>query len=246
MAIVTDELALNYHLMHPGDDSAPGDPNPAFFLDGTYHLHYILRHPWHGAPARPLSRRGVVLVHPRHQPGSAALDVADHEAAALLHRPRDVQRHGVHHQGGEAGGHLLRRVRAGQHVHRGRGRQRSELVAENPTPSCRAASPPARTCGCSATRTCSRSATPTTSTRPVTTWSCASPRTWSTGPTWARSCSASCRTSPWARTPPAPTCSRSATGGCWLWHQPPARLPVLPRRLGRRCPAVRAGAGTGA
>ncbi len=49
MAIVTDELALNYHLMHPGDDSAPGDPNPAYFLDGTCHLHYILRHPWRGA-----------------------------------------------------------------------------------------------------------------------------------------------------------------------------------------------------
>ena len=43
---VTDELALNCHLMHPGGDSAPGDPNAAFYLDGTYHLHYILRHPW--------------------------------------------------------------------------------------------------------------------------------------------------------------------------------------------------------
>ena len=43
---VTNELALNFHLMHPGEDSAPGDPNAAFYLDGTYHLHYILRHPW--------------------------------------------------------------------------------------------------------------------------------------------------------------------------------------------------------
>jgi sucrose-6-phosphate hydrolase SacC (GH32 family) len=43
---VSDALALNYHLMHPGGDSAPGDPNAAFCLDGTYHLHYILRHPW--------------------------------------------------------------------------------------------------------------------------------------------------------------------------------------------------------
>lgn len=34
--------------MHPGGDSAPGDPNAAFYLDGTYHLHYILRHPWRG------------------------------------------------------------------------------------------------------------------------------------------------------------------------------------------------------
>lgn len=41
-----DNMKLNYHLMHPGDDSAPGDPNVAFHLDGTYHLHYILRHPW--------------------------------------------------------------------------------------------------------------------------------------------------------------------------------------------------------
>ena len=46
--IVSDELALNYHLMHPGGDSDPGDPNVAFYLDGTYHLHYILRHPWQG------------------------------------------------------------------------------------------------------------------------------------------------------------------------------------------------------
>lgn len=39
-------LALNNHLMHPGGDSLPGDPNAAFYLDGTYHLHYILAHPW--------------------------------------------------------------------------------------------------------------------------------------------------------------------------------------------------------
>ncbi len=43
---ISDEQVLNYHLMHPGGDSQPGDPNPAFYLDGTYHLHYILRHPW--------------------------------------------------------------------------------------------------------------------------------------------------------------------------------------------------------
>ena len=41
-------MALNYHLMHPGGDSAPGDPNAAFYLDGTYHLHYILRQMWQG------------------------------------------------------------------------------------------------------------------------------------------------------------------------------------------------------
>ncbi len=38
------ELVLNYHLMHPGGNSAPGDPNAAFYLDGVYHLHYILGH----------------------------------------------------------------------------------------------------------------------------------------------------------------------------------------------------------
>ncbi|EDM26386.1 sucrose-6-phosphate hydrolase [Lentisphaera araneosa HTCC2155] len=40
------DMTLNYHLMHPGGDSRPGDPNAAFYLDGVYHLHYILRHPW--------------------------------------------------------------------------------------------------------------------------------------------------------------------------------------------------------
>lgn len=49
MSTVTDEQALNFHLMHPGEDSSPGDPNAAFYLDGTYHLHYILRHGWQGA-----------------------------------------------------------------------------------------------------------------------------------------------------------------------------------------------------
>ncbi|MCC7372422.1 MAG: glycoside hydrolase family 32 protein [Chloroflexi bacterium] len=39
---------LTYHLMHPGGDSSPGDPNAAFYLDGLYHLHYILAHPWQG------------------------------------------------------------------------------------------------------------------------------------------------------------------------------------------------------
>jgi sucrose-6-phosphate hydrolase SacC (GH32 family) len=37
---------LSIHLMHPGGESAPGDPNAAFELDGLYHLHYILAHPW--------------------------------------------------------------------------------------------------------------------------------------------------------------------------------------------------------
>jgi len=43
-----DEFVLNYHLMHPGGPSLPGDPNAAFCLDGVYHLHYILAHPWRG------------------------------------------------------------------------------------------------------------------------------------------------------------------------------------------------------
>ena len=30
-----DEIVLNYHLMHPGEDSRPGDPNAAYFLAGT-------------------------------------------------------------------------------------------------------------------------------------------------------------------------------------------------------------------
>jgi len=43
---VTDDQALHFHLMHPGGKNAPGDPNLAFCVDDTYHLHYILRHPW--------------------------------------------------------------------------------------------------------------------------------------------------------------------------------------------------------
>jgi len=43
---VAEEMVLNYHLMHPGGQSLPGDPNAAFCLDGVYHLHYILAHPW--------------------------------------------------------------------------------------------------------------------------------------------------------------------------------------------------------
>jgi len=34
-----------YHLAHPGPGGAyPGDPNPAFFYKGRYHLHYIYNH----------------------------------------------------------------------------------------------------------------------------------------------------------------------------------------------------------
>ena len=46
--IISGEMVLNYHLMHPGAASRPGDPNVAFYLEGKYHLHYILSHPWKG------------------------------------------------------------------------------------------------------------------------------------------------------------------------------------------------------
>ena len=45
---LSDDMMLNYHLMHPGEDSRPGDPNLAYYLNGTYHLHYILKHRWDG------------------------------------------------------------------------------------------------------------------------------------------------------------------------------------------------------
>lgn len=55
-----DPLALNFHLMHPGGDSKPGDPNAAFALDGTYHLHYILTHDW---KVDGKTRKGFSFVH---------------------------------------------------------------------------------------------------------------------------------------------------------------------------------------
>ena len=96
-----NNTALNYHLMHPGGDSGPGDPNAAFYLDGTYHLHYIL--------AASVEGQAVLLVRARHQYRHAALDMADHQTAARLHRSRHVQRHRLYHQGGKTGGHLPRR-----------------------------------------------------------------------------------------------------------------------------------------
>jgi len=37
---------LTYHLAHPGPGGAmPGDPNPAYFYKGRYHLHYIYNAP---------------------------------------------------------------------------------------------------------------------------------------------------------------------------------------------------------
>lgn len=49
VAVPPPDRTLSFHLMHPGGPSAPGDPNAAFYLDGVYHLHYILQHPWNGA-----------------------------------------------------------------------------------------------------------------------------------------------------------------------------------------------------
>ncbi len=43
---VPDELVLNFHLMHPYSDSYAGDPNAAYCIDGIYHMHYIIIHPF--------------------------------------------------------------------------------------------------------------------------------------------------------------------------------------------------------
>ena len=55
-AVPPEPMVLNYHLMHPGGESLPGDPNAAYYLDGVYHLHYILQHPWK-------DRRSFSFVH---------------------------------------------------------------------------------------------------------------------------------------------------------------------------------------
>jgi beta-fructofuranosidase len=44
--IASEPSELAFHLMHPGGPSLPGDPNAAIYLDGKYHLHYILQHPF--------------------------------------------------------------------------------------------------------------------------------------------------------------------------------------------------------
>ena len=82
--IVANDRDLNYHLMHPGGESYPGDPNAAFCLDGVYHLHYILKHPFVDHDSFSFIKR--------HQPGHVALGLADDEISALVHRPRHVQR----------------------------------------------------------------------------------------------------------------------------------------------------------
>ena len=41
-----NDVDLSFHLQHPGRGNEPGDPNAIFYLNGVYHLHYILRHKW--------------------------------------------------------------------------------------------------------------------------------------------------------------------------------------------------------
>ena len=60
MYSVAADRVLNYHLMHPGGDSVPGDPNPAYCLDGVYHLHYYY---W---PS--LEGKDILQLYPRYQP----------------------------------------------------------------------------------------------------------------------------------------------------------------------------------
>ena len=43
-----NNVDLSFHLQHPGRGNEPGDPNAIFYLNGVYHLHYILRHKWNG------------------------------------------------------------------------------------------------------------------------------------------------------------------------------------------------------
>ena len=43
-----NDVDLSFHLQHPGKGNEPGDPNAIFYLNGVYHLHYILRHKWNG------------------------------------------------------------------------------------------------------------------------------------------------------------------------------------------------------
>ena len=53
---------LTYHLAHPEaeETATAGDPNPAFFWKGRYHLHYIYKHQT-GSVFGHVSRRRSVL-----------------------------------------------------------------------------------------------------------------------------------------------------------------------------------------
>ena len=51
---------LTYHLAHPGPGvGMPGDPNPAYFYKGLYHLHYIYKHK-HGFAFAHVSSQDMV------------------------------------------------------------------------------------------------------------------------------------------------------------------------------------------
>jgi len=51
---------MTYHLAHPGPGRAwPGDPNPAFYYKGRYHLHYIYKQPG----KQPQKLRGYAYAH---------------------------------------------------------------------------------------------------------------------------------------------------------------------------------------
>ena len=43
-----EKTSLNFHLKHPRKGNEPSDPNAIFYINGIYHLHYILRHKWNG------------------------------------------------------------------------------------------------------------------------------------------------------------------------------------------------------
>ena len=57
-----NNVDLSFHLQHPGRGSEPGDPNAIFYLNGVYHLHYILRHKWNGV-RKNLPRRNFPFNH---------------------------------------------------------------------------------------------------------------------------------------------------------------------------------------
>ena len=124
MSIVTDAQALNFHLMHPGEDSAPGDPNAVFYLDGALpsSLH----------PATYLARRDLVFFRSRDERGHAALALAYHKVAAILHWTWHVQWHRFHYYGRQTGSHLPR-TGIGQEPYRHRQRQ-ADFAWERPYP----------------------------------------------------------------------------------------------------------------
>jgi beta-fructofuranosidase len=60
MISLSDDLVLNYHIMHPGGASEPADPNGALFYKNKYHLHYILQHDYR---LRDNSKKSYSFIH---------------------------------------------------------------------------------------------------------------------------------------------------------------------------------------